>query len=531
MADTRPRTHQEQRVKPIEADPEETPLDLEAETSPTRRRWPWMVVAIVVIAGVVAATQLSNSEETSTNGEVSAELNTAEVVIADLEEVTTLDGTLGREAGDPIGSQLSGTVTAVPEAGDVLEQGATLFEIGGEPVVLMYGSLPAFRDITLTEDTTNVAARSIGTITWLPEEGAVIEQGETLFEVNGEPVVLLYGEVPAYRTMRDLSTDMTGDDVLQLEQALIDLGYATTSQMTVDGEFTGATESRVEVFQEAVGQTDDGIVNLGEVVFLPGPVEVTELAVEVGDAVNDGRVVLVGVGDTPLEGDDVLQLEINLAALGFDADGAMVADGVMSAETVTAVEAWQAATDMEVDGIVDLGEVVFLDGAVRVSSIATPQGSNAGPGGAVLQVTGNDIVITALLPSVDQGIVSEGDSVTIELPDNTRTTGIVTEVPTVATRVDQQTVFEITIVLDDPAVAGTLDEAPVEVDIVTDSVSDVVAVPVTALLALREGGYAVEVELNDGTTTLVAVDPGFFADGLVEVDSDGLTPGMLVVVP
>ena len=438
MADTRPRTFdQEQRVKPIEAGADEIPLDLEAEVAESRKRWPWIVGLIAIVAAVFIVSQLVGSDDATVNGLESAELNTAEVVIADLEEVTTLDGTLGREAGDPIGSQLTGTVTGVPAAGDVLEQGAVLFEIGGEPVVLMYGALPAFRDITLTEDTTNVAARSTGTITWLPEEGAVIEQGQALFEINGEPVVLLYGDIPAYRTMRDLATDLTGDDILQLEQALVDLGYATTSQMTVDGEFTGATESRVEVFQEAVGQTDDGVVNLGEVIFLPGPVEVTELGVEVGDSVNDGRVVLVGIGDTPLEGDDVLQLETNLAALGFDADGAMVVDGVMSAETVAAIEEWQTAADMEVDGIVDLGEVVFLDGAVRVSSIATPQGSNAGPGGAVLQVTGNDIVITALLPSADQGIVSEGDAVTIELPDNTRTMGTVTEVPTVATRIDQ----------------------------------------------------------------------------------------------
>ncbi len=57
------------------------------------------------------------------------------------------------------------------------------------------------------------------------------------------------------------------------------------------------------------------------------------------------------------------------------------------------------------------------------------------------------------------------------------------------------------------------------------------AVPVTALLALSEGGYAVEVDDGDGTTRLVAVDPGLYADNLVEVASAGLQAGDLVVVP
>ena len=153
---------------------------------------------------------------------------------------------------------------------------------------------------------------------------------------------------------------------------------------------------------------------------------------------------------------------------------------------------------MESDGIVNLGEVIFLEGAIRVAGLAAPQGSNVPTGGAVLQITGNDIVITALLPAADQELVSAGDVVTIELPDSTRTPGTVTDVASVATEVDNQTVFEVTIVLDDPTVAGELDEAPVEVDIVTDSARDVVAVPVTALLALREGGYAVEVDLGAG---------------------------------
>ncbi len=86
------------------------------------------------------------------------------------------------------------------------------------------------------------------------------------------------------------------------------------------------------------------------------------------------------------------------------------------------------------------------------------------------------------------------------------------------------------IVLDDPAAATGLDEAPVDVEVVTDSRTDVMAVPVTSLLALAEGGYAVEVADGDGTR-LVAVEPGFYASGLVEITSGDIAPGDRVVVP
>ena len=326
--------------------------------------------------------------------------------------------------------------------------------------------------------------------------------------------------------------NMTGVDVAQLEVALTALGFNEDGDVTLDDEYTDRTEMMVENWQESIGATEDGIVDLGEVVFLPRQVEIVSVAIEVGSSVTGGRTVITVTGPTPMTGDDVLQLETALSALGFDDDGALVVDGEFTTETKAAVTAWQEAAGAERDGVVDLGEVVFLPDAVRIASLVTPAGGRVNQGGAVLNVTASDIVVIAELSAADQGIVAEGDVVTVELPDNTRTNGTVESVATVATRLpDGTTIFEVTIVLDDPVVAGDLDEAPVDVDIVTDSVAGVAAVPVTALLALREGGYAVEVDLGNGTTGLVPVEPGFFADGLVEVESDVLEPGMRVVVP
>jgi multidrug efflux pump subunit AcrA (membrane-fusion protein) len=105
----------------------------------------------------------------------------------------------------------------------------------------------------------------------------------------------------------------------------------------------------------------------------------------------------------------------------------------------------------------------------------------------------------------------------------------------------------VTIVLDDPAAGGDLDAAPVTVSVVRSTRENVLTVPVTALIALLEGGYAVEVvddaaaagasPAPSGSTSavgpathLVRVEPGLFDRGVVEITAD-LEPGTLVVVP
>ena len=67
--------------------------------------------------------------------------------------------------------------------------------------------------------------------------------------------------------------------------------------------------------------------------------------------------------------------------------------------------------------------------------------------------------------------------------------------------------------------------------ITSESREDVLAVPVNALVALLEGGYAVERVADDGTSTLVGVELGIFQDGWVEVRADGLDAGDAVAVP
>jgi multidrug efflux pump subunit AcrA (membrane-fusion protein) len=90
----------------------------------------------------------------------------------------------------------------------------------------------------------------------------------------------------------------------------------------------------------------------------------------------------------------------------------------------------------------------------------------------------------------------------------------------------------VTVTLTDPQAAGTLDQAPVTVNITTATAKNALVVPVGALLARAPGGYDVEVAAPGNTRRYVPVTTGIFDDlyGLVQV-TGALTPGQRVVVP
>jgi multidrug efflux pump subunit AcrA (membrane-fusion protein) len=128
--------------------------------------------------------------------------------------------------------------------------------------------------------------------------------------------------------------------------------------------------------------------------------------------------------------------------------------------------------------------------------------------------------------------VAEGDKVSITLPDGSNTPGVITSVGSVASGAVGSETIPVSVRLTDPAAAGTLDRAPVTVNITTTSASNALVVQVGALLAQPSGGYAVEVVGPRDTRRLVPVTIGLFddADGLVQVTGD-LTSGERVVVP
>lgn len=293
----------------------------------------------------------------------------------------------------------------------------TLVETQTESGILGYG------------DPVSVRAWGTGTLTWIAAEGSTVMRGEPMFKIDELPVVALYGAVPMYRT---LANGMVGADVRQLQENLVELGYA---EFGIDGTYTQATTAAVLAWQADLGFVQTGIVEPAQIVFTPGPARIGEHIAQVGDL------------------------------LGGDAQ-------------------------------------------------------------PILNYTGSTRLVTVALNVVDQALAVEGGAVTVTLPNERMVDGVIAEVGTVVTEEE----FEVAVTIADQAALGTLEAAPVDVDFVSATREDVLAVPVVALLALAEGGYGVEI-VEGNSTRIVAVKTGMFADGRVEVSGEAIAEGMMVGVP
>jgi hypothetical protein len=159
------------------------------------------------------------------------------------------------------------------------------------------------------------SASGSGTFTWLPQIGQVIRQGQRIYALSGSPVVLLYGSVPAYR---DLSEGATGADVTELNRALVALGYATRAALGPRSGwdyYSAGTVYAVELLQARLGLTVTGTLPLGQAVFLPGRALITGLGTStvLGGPATAGAVVLTATSTTPvvtIQLDPAMQSEV-----------------------------------------------------------------------------------------------------------------------------------------------------------------------------------------------------------------------------
>ena len=284
-------------------------------------------------------------------------------------------------------------------------------------------------------DTAALTTRLSGTVTFLPAAGATINRGGTLYRLDNDPVVLLYGALPAYR---NLSPGAEGADVLQFERNLWALGHRG---FTVDDEYTSATASAVEQWQDDLGLPETGAVALGRIVYAAGPIRVATRTADPGAAVQPGAELLT-----------------------------------------TSATTRYATVELDVD---------------------------------------------------DQRLATKGAKVDVTLPDGKTVTGKVTALEATVEEAEnpgQEDTTTIAVTVGFDRTPEGLDDAAVEVQFVSARRENVLTVPVSALLALAEGGYGLQI-VDGAGTRVVAVETGLFADGRVEVTGDGLAEGMKVGVP
>jgi hypothetical protein len=184
-----------------------------------------------------------------------------------------------------------------------------------------------------------------------------------------------------------------------------------------------------------------------------------------------------------------------------------------------------------------LGTVVFAPVALRVAEVPATVGLAVGSNEPVLSATSTDRVVIAQLPTDRQNLVHGGDEVRVSVSGagaavrgTVRGVGRVAAAPDASGSLDQGPAATVTVTVDVDLPAGgpDLDQAPAQVAVTTATRSNVLLVPVVALLPRLGGGY--QVRLADGG--YVQVRPGLFDSGNGTVEVTGaLTEGQLVQVP
>lgn len=316
------------------------------------------------------------------------------------------------------------------------------------------------------------------TYTALPSVGDVIKEDQAVYSVSNLPVPLLYGSVAAYRAFYPGMSD--GADVGELTADLIGLGYG--SGVAQSNHYSAAAAAAVERWQRALDLPANGEILLGEVVVEPGPIRVTAVTPSVGSAVGGGGGGAGGAGSGGAGG-TVLTATSTTPIVTVDLD--------VSQEYL--VKPGDAVTVVLPNGTTSVGGHIET-----VGNVATcPSGGGSGSGSGAQ--AGSSSASTSTCSSGGSG-TNSGPSV------------------------------PVTITLDSVPPGSTLDQAPVNVDITTQTASNVLAVPINALLALQGGGYGVQV-VTGTTSHLVGVTTGLYSNNMVQVSGSGISGGMRVEVP
>ena len=497
-----------------------------------------------------------------------------------------------------------------------------------------------------------------GVVTYLPKEGTIINFGEVLFAIDNKPVILVEGSVPFYRTL-DLNSD-SGPDILQIEKALVFLGYASedfvpdetfdevTSSMLnnlyidykieTKSEVTAAEQVAINLKQTEVEGIEDNISDGGTTLA-----EVNSKKKTLEDLQKDSVTTLAEVNSKKKTLDDAIEnstkenaawqaatdliedynqqisllkdltnprtsakseqtrndeiksyedlieeqkriremeegegsevdaaeaLAIENAQKAYDDALKSYNEGIDAAEALAienaqkayddALKSYNEGVDQESELAKAKEELEELklsaksetfsptnayasDSPIIIGSYINDTGSAVSLNSQLYNISSIGIEVVFQVDASDQETVSVGDSVEIELPTDERVPTQITFIDQVVTQTQAGEFIEVTLEVLNPEEIEAYDQAPVKVFVTTEISENVLYVPVNALLALAEGGYALEV-YSGGTevgtfegesgvdTSYVAVEIGVFTDGFVEVKGN-ISEGQIVVVP
>jgi peptidoglycan hydrolase-like protein with peptidoglycan-binding domain len=397
--------------------------------------------------------------------------------------------------------------------------------------------------------------RLAGTFTWLPAVGAVIGRGATLYRVDDLPVVLMYGSLPAYRALQAGVSD--GPDVAELNRNLRELGFDPYGAIGEDAHFGSATAAAVRRWQSAKGLAQTGEVPLGRIVFAPGARRVTAVHVALGqdppgEAPADTPAATAPT--TPAATTPTTTPTAKTPTAKTPTEGKAPAKAPARRHKPRRGKKGRKGTKKPARAPTAKSPArkspakAAAKGAEAEGAAKSPGGGkepSAGAGELVLSTTSTQQLVQLAVKAEQQRLAHVGESAPVTLPDGEVVRGHITDVGTVASESQEEeknpaaekggggggggggesATIAVTLALDRRV--ARLDQAPVSVELVKEVRHGVLSVPATALTATAGGGYAIEV-LEGGRRRERAVTPGMFADGYVQVEGPGVRAGLTV---
>ena len=396
-----------------------------------------------------------------------------------------------------------------------------------------------------------------GVVTKVPEAGQMVSAGQVVMEVEGSPVFLLQGTLPLWRV---IGPGISGPDVSMVRTALAGLGYGSGDSQIYDQDLSDAIgamyaaagyqvvppsaaqqQSRTTA-QQTLSTAQDALTDAQSSLAAarnrkPSQTEIVSANNALNDAYRNLNAVLSGQCPDPTHTTCTAgeiadaQEAVTLAQAQWD--------DVNSPPDTTAEQTQVAAAQRQVDdaqaaldqlGMNTVGPqsvLVVPEDQIRIDSVVAKVGLAAD--NTVLTWTQTTLYGKANLTDAQKAMLATGTKAIMTLTDGTEVDGTVGDISDAKPDPvsGQTTPAGVRIDIADQTAVAKLGPGAVKISFVQDEVEDTLVVPVTALMALAEGGYCVE--RPDGT--LVPVTIGLVADTRVQIFSDDLHEGDQVVVP
>jgi len=516
-----------------------------------------LYILIAVVALGYGAYYFGTQNTETSSSSKTLELTTTEIQKGDLAKKEEYNGTLRQTNSRVLNSPLSGVVTFAPKEGTIINFGEVLFAVDNKPVILVEGKTPFYRTLDLNSDPGPDVFQLERALVFLGYAAEDFVPDETFDETTSNMLNSLYIDYKIETKSEITPSEQVAINLKQTEVENIEdtisnggttLAEVNSKKKTLDDAIENSTKENA-AWQAATNLIEDYNQQISLLKDLTNPRTIAKSQETRDEEIKDYE-------DLIEEQKRIREMEEGEGSV-VDATEALAIENAQKAYD-DALKSYNEGVDQESELAKAKEELDELKlsaqsetfsptnayaskTAIIVGSYISDVGSAVTLNSPLYNISSIGIEVVFQVDATDQETVSLGDSVEIELPTDERVPTVITFIDQVVTQTQSGEFIEVTLEVLNPEEIEAYDQAPVKVFVTTEISENVLYVPVNALLALAEGGYALEIydgELDGGTfegesgidTSYVAVEIGVFTDGFVEVKGN-ISEGQTVVVP